>query len=856
MSNRIQPHQAAPRLRPLSIALHLALLAAPLLPMAAMAQDAPAAAAQDTPTTLDTIVVTAQKREQQVQDVPIAISAYSGEFLQATGIDGFEQLGNYVPGLQIQVQSPNNPGFVIRGITSDDGSSQMAPRVSVFQDGVSISRARGAVVELFDMERVEVLRGPQGTLFGRGAQTGAVHLIQNKAVDAREGGFRAGFGNYGETYFTGFVNAPLADKVYGRLAVFHQQRDGYIDNLAGGDLNGKDTFAVRGSLGFDIGDGGSRLDLIVNHQKDTPPGTAFRATGYYAADAALRNSPLAYNFALPTRAGSTDLFDRTADLNRGEDLGVDRTVSSVSLLGTFNLNDDWTMSTITGWREFDSREEADGDGTQLYLIEFTEIAKGKQYSQEIRFNYDGGGAFRGFLGGSWFKEDGSTSVPLRSDERSLYAVLAPLLAPSINQGICTANGGTWSNGGIPIAGACNIPTPPLPRVPGQLPIGPFPGSYLNPLNPDGTPNTGYNLGGLPGLPNPGVPGLPAFFALNPNQVEQYTNYGEAQAIELFADGTWSATDRLDLTLGLRWTHEKLTSGYQSEHFGTPSWLGFALGGFPNVLFTPTARTNASETYNSVVGRAVASYKFSDDINGYASYSRGRRPDVLQMDGPGPAEHVPAEIVDSYELGLKGSAAGGRLVYDLAAYYYKYENFQTAKLSILPTTENAGNAHSKGVEASLIGRFSDHLTGFVNLGWSRARFDDEDSNGVAQAYAGNHFRLNPDHTAAVGLDWRVPFGGGHEFFFRPNYTYRSHVYFEDRNDDDGFPLEQDGYGLVNLNLGVKLANGWEVQAWGSNLADEDYLIDAGNTGLQLGIPTYIVGPPRMFGLRVAYQFGGK
>lgn len=175
-------HLPAPAVLPLALALAVA----------AGTVHAQAPAAQDDAVLLDRMVVTAQKREQQVQDVPIAITAFSGEFMQELGIDGFEQLGGYVPGLQTQVQSPNNPGFVIRGITSDSGDSQVEPRVSVFQDGVSISRSRGSVVEMFDMERVEVLRGPQGTLFGRGAQIGAVHLIQNKARNAFDGSFRAG----------------------------------------------------------------------------------------------------------------------------------------------------------------------------------------------------------------------------------------------------------------------------------------------------------------------------------------------------------------------------------------------------------------------------------------------------------------------------------------------------------------------------------------------------------------------------------------------------------------------------------------------------------------------------------------
>jgi outer membrane receptor protein involved in Fe transport len=123
---------------PLALSIAFALL---VLPAPAVRADASAAA-----TELDRIVVTAQKREQQVQEVPIAITALSGEFLDRLNISGFADINGYVPGLQTQVQSPNNPGFVIRGITSDSGDSQVEPRVSVFQDGVSISRSRGAVV--------------------------------------------------------------------------------------------------------------------------------------------------------------------------------------------------------------------------------------------------------------------------------------------------------------------------------------------------------------------------------------------------------------------------------------------------------------------------------------------------------------------------------------------------------------------------------------------------------------------------------------------------------------------------------------------------------------------------------------
>ena len=155
--------------------------AAALSGVLAMAQAAQAQSQDAGPTDLDEIVVTAQLREQKTIEVPFALTAYSGQFLEDLGIQEFEQLSAFVPGFLVQNQSPNNPGFVMRGITSDSGAATAEPRVSVFQDGVSISKSRGSYVELFDLARVEVAKGPQSTLYGRGALIGAVNLVQNRA---------------------------------------------------------------------------------------------------------------------------------------------------------------------------------------------------------------------------------------------------------------------------------------------------------------------------------------------------------------------------------------------------------------------------------------------------------------------------------------------------------------------------------------------------------------------------------------------------------------------------------------------------------------------------------------------------
>lgn len=270
----------APRRNRLAWSIQCLLLGLlPLTLQAQQASDVPAAAGTAPSVAnainLNRVTVTAQKREQQVVDVPISISAYSNDFMRRLGISDVETLSRYVPGVQVQVQSPNNPGIAVRGITTDDGAATAATRVSIFQDGVDISRSRGSMVALYDMDRVEVLRGPQGTLFGRGAESGAISLIQNKAQAGTAGGFQSEFGNFASRKLTGYFNTPISDNVYARVAVHNAYHDGYIENLSGGRLNGEDTKAIRASLHFNLGTG-SGYDLIANYQRDSPPGTDFR----------------------------------------------------------------------------------------------------------------------------------------------------------------------------------------------------------------------------------------------------------------------------------------------------------------------------------------------------------------------------------------------------------------------------------------------------------------------------------------------------------------------------------------------------------------------------------------------------
>ena len=844
-------HRAALRRHPLTLALWATAFWLPASVLAAQDTATPAttpAAANSDSKQLETIVVTAQKREQQIKDVPIAISAYSGDFLKKYGLDNYQSLGTLVPGLEIQMQSVANPSLSIRGITADLNDPTQEPRISVFQDGVSMSRSRGSFATPFDIQRIEILRGPQSTLFGRAAEIGALHFIENKAKAGNSSGFNIGFGNYSDEKLEGFVNTEFNDNIYGRLAVFYENRDGYVNNLSGGNLQGIDTAAVRGSLHFNIGDSNG-IDLILNHERDTPPGTAFRsliipnrtasAQDIAAVNAWLRSSTGTGDiatFTLPNVSSGMDPYQ--ADAERGRDLGSDRTLDSITLLGHFVINDNWSLHSTTGWRHFDSLEKFDADGSQVDLINFDEKAKGQQFSQEFRLNYDNGGNFTGFMGLDYTAETTSRDLTFQTDERSLYALLSPLAHEL------------------------------LPLLP-----------VVSLLNPDGTPNVSRTkiLGNI---------------FLNPDHHETFGNDVDVTSTELFADGTWKVGDKWEFTLGLRGTHESATYGYFSAE-GNYSALGRAFSGrtdpttgafLPacplagtdpnnpcnNLLFPATnGRLTASTSADSLVGRAIARYKFNDNTSAYASISRGRRPAMLQVRDPDPIHDpdgitpIPAEIVMSYEVGLKGVTAGQRLAYDLAAYYYDYSHFQAQVLD--PTVgpiavdEDAGRAHAAGIEASLYARLTDHTTGFLNVGLSEGGFNGTDDQGRPQSLSGNTFRLFPKQKFSVGIDWTLPLSDNLEFFLRPNVTYQSKVFFEDENNPATFghsfagQIQQSAYSLVNLRTGMNFGSRWSLTFSIDNALNKKYLIDAGNTGLTFGIPTVIPGAPRMYGVSVSGRF---
>jgi len=371
-----------------------------ILPNAAFAAEADGAMSDENP---NSIIVTTQKVEQRALDVPMTLSVQTAERMRELGVTDIGELSNYVPGLNVQIQSANNPGFVIRGITSDSGSAQQGPRVSLYYNGVDISRSRGAYQGLYDLDRVEVVKGPQATLFGTAATIGAISFVSAKPEAGTSASLTGAYGNLDARRIEGFVNMGN-DVIAARIAGQWKKRDGYIENLAPNqdDLYAQDQLGLRGSLRF-TPTTDFTADLVVTYDRQRNSGTPFLSKnlgstsvdGLYDA-AYLGGSPL------------------SKQVLGADKLGLTRDVYDANLTLSWDFADGWNFTTVNGYRNFDALEVFDADGSAAWYLEFAERAKGWQASHESRFTYNDD-KWRASFGWNYIIEDSSQYVPLSSE---------------------------------------------------------------------------------------------------------------------------------------------------------------------------------------------------------------------------------------------------------------------------------------------------------------------------------------------------------------------------------------------------------------------------------------------------------
>lgn len=836
--------------------------------------------------------VTTQKRLQTNTEVPIAIGVVDKAKSDNLGINRIEDIAYYIPGFQSNIQNCLEVNNVIRGVTSDGSDSYFQPRISVYLDGVSITRTSTASISLFDMERTEVVKGPQGTLFGRGAEIGAIQYITNKPTSKLEFMAKVEYGNYNHKLAEFVANTPINERVLNRFAIHYSDNDGYYSNLSGGRLNGQNALCVRDIIKL-IPNEKTSINIALDYERNREP-----CTDYNCNKMGLPNDP-----NIPSLY-SSPYFNDADKLCSNRDMG------GINIQINRELSSTIELSSITGIRGYKGLEDYDADGTYLPLMHFHENTSGLQASQEVRLNWDNGGKLKGFMGAAFYYETAKHRISIETNLNNLFPMqVAPslskqfeqmpeLLAGTLQMSVIQA--GEYYKAGFPAYAEAidmmmaqvgqSVHDKILSSMNSQMDkwfgsdvrqwdgTPDFYGSIEEIVNTALTSSISELFEQMPeaqaimgGTPEQIVAGLGISEQLSSNEnlatvkaisgiplqdyyEENETDYHSAAEGDIFGDISWNFSKNFFLTAGLRGTYEHKKTGYMSTSMSAPL--------VNTVVYQSSNGDKVWVKYDELswVGRLAINWLFNPNNNIYASVSRGRRPGCQYFNfTPDETAKLKPEYITSYEAGIKGNILRGHFLYSLSQYYYNWTDFQTYVNYTRDDgtksyrSDNLGKAHTLGTEASVKFFFPKYLTLTMDYCYLDGQFDKKNTKGEDQMYYGNSFRLTSKHTGDVIFSFEFPVNRGPVIYFCPSASYQSSLYFENDNADDLF---QEGYALVNANAGCKWQKGkvsYNAGLWAKNITNKKYIIDGGNTGSAIGFNTYIPGAPATVGVRFAMEF---
>ncbi len=710
----------------------------------------------------EVITVTAQNREESIQSVPIAISAYDENFIRLTKLDDVKDLIDFTPGFAGKSKDSFIDTISVRGIVTNDFGVGGDPSIGIFKDGVHQGRTGAAITSFFDMKRVEALRGPQGFLFGRNAVSGAISTIVNKPdPDSFDTLFHVGIGQRDHVELEAMANAPLGQGWALRVAGYYFAEDGYVDNKFAPDaanLIRTEKMAGRLSLGYQ-GEALS-LDLISEFENRDQSGTIYRA---------IRGDESLEFFGVTLRGNGRDA---DSDLLNDRDDG-----EIFSFTGLIDYDLGWaTASSITGVRVHDYRYAEDFDGSPLRINHYFQDQDGEYFSQEFRLVSAADGPITWFVGISGYGEDIDASFLNQGDEEIF----------------CEA----WEESSCSDA---------------------FPG-FTN--NPNGLIETndvrGRNLGFGTYLDatyafldqfelNAGIRYTfdEKDFAMRINEVDSdlgpyymfgYTTVGFVREKEQWDEITPRFTFRYFPTED--WTlWSSVTKGYKSGGFGsfsldlpTPEQLGF----------TPQEIQDCED----------------EELGIFC---------VVNDDGTVPAMTTPSkfdpETVWSYEIGAKATLADGRVHFDINGYYYDYRDLQITYFDeeLLNTlVENVGQVDAFGVEATMRARPDDHWDLMLTWAWSKTDIS-KVPDAICENCDGNRLTHNPEWTVSGLAIYRFPLGPG-EIAVGGEFHYQSSVHGGLNNLEF---TKIDGYIDASFRVAYESEFGWEIAAYVENAFNKLY-----------------------------------
>ncbi|MBL4616962.1 MAG: TonB-dependent receptor [Robiginitomaculum sp.] len=755
----------------------------------------------------DEIIVTAQKRESTLQDTPIAMSAVGGETLADSAIRNAQDLVALVPSLAIpQFANPSATTISIRGIGTSGFNAGLEPSVGVFIDGVYRSRAGTAINDFIAVERIEVLRGPQSTLYGKNTPAGVLSIITKKPQFDFGSEGELTYGNYNQVVAKGSVTGPIGDKAAFRVSGNLNKRDGFITNtLTGQDINNRNRYGLRGQLLFEPSDILSiRLIGDYNNINERCCGATpiLHAAGPLAALLDL-GGPLTD----PLPGGAPNLIN-TDPFNRQVSYNGDVLTQNDNYGFSGEINFDMggaTLTSITAYRGFDETSNIDADFIDASLVENRRVDDDfKTFTQEFRLTSNGSGQIDWMVGAYYFNQDLNTRnrTTFGEDARTYADNLANLLSGG------TANLTSVENAFL-AAQFFGIPT-------GYAPIAP--GDFFR----QGT-GLGFNFN---------------------QKSKSYSTFGSVD---------WHTTDRMTVTTGVRYTRETKDvvglfttddrfSALDLNNLAFLPLLGAPVNAFAGFAalqpFRATADFADTRTEDKVTGNVIVAYDWNDTFNTYFSYSRGYKAGGfnLSQDTSVTGRDFASETMNNYELGWKAKMFDNHVQFNGAVFSQTLIDFQSNTFNgISFDLTNAGSVSIDGVEIDILAQPTDNFTFTFGTTYLDAKYDEFLQGPSIIGSPTPTVDLSGGRLAGVSK-WTISSTATYDFplgqylgFVRGEYYYRSGF----APGTDLNPLkEQPGTSIISASTGIR-ADNWDLSFWGKNITDAQVFQGVFDTVFQAG-----------------------
>lgn len=771
---------------------------------------------------IEEVVVTAQKRAESLQDVPVSVSAMSADELEGLKLRDTTEIASQVPNMQISTPMGDSmPVISLRGISMDDLSLNQSSPVAIYVDEVFKGNPALQSVQMFDLERLEVLRGPQGTLYGKNTTGGAVNFITKKPGFEDAGYLTVGYGNYERKEIQGAYETTLIDdRLAVRAAGTWTERDGWKENKLAGvdDANGIEEWGARVTFVYTPS---NELEAVLrlsasestpdNYSYTVSPGAAGAGAGAYELfNNAAAGLPAFLGVTPPAGAPQTSyvrsagLDDFDVEEDRVEARNVENT--AISLTVNWDLSDQYTLTSITSWDdgEFFSPE---GDGTPLSILAIDYAADVTQVAQDLRMTSDLEGPFN-FIAGAYYAEEeveAPVNIPLFTDvDFNVDGVL------------------NWEDCAEPLAVALGAGA----------------------LTPEGAATEAV-LGGL---------GLSlADFAGSGCQLRN--SYEQTRtSVAAYFDGRYDLSDAMTLRFGIRYTEDETElDDYEASYYGSDNVnVSQLLAAQPNI--SQATLPEDSFTDREWSGKLGLDYTLEGGTLLYTSYSRGYRSGAFNGQAfNDPSETVPVdpEILDAFEVGFKSELLDNRLRLNGAAFYYGYTNQQFLDIDEATATQRLVNIDSSeitGLELELTAALTENLMLRSGLGW----LDTEVEEGVVKGenLAGNDLVQAPELSFNLALDYDLPLGDAGIMNFHADTNWVDDQFFDIQNTA---LIAQEDYWVSNARLSFNSADDfYSVALWVKNIEDKVYTTKPFDLS-DFGMVASHIGTPRTAGVELTLRF---